>query len=226
MDVLPSAPAYNEAQPLYPTHELTQLNAEDFRLKKISDLLKELSEEAEHYRHVAKKYKRSYPMVHTSAVGLGSLSVGLSSGALATALTGFGIVASPALAGVAAVCGLASVGFAAVSKRLNRKVTKHEKIYTLALAKRNSVNGLVSKALADKQISDVEFTIITREVERYHELKAEIRAGVTKATNEVATQTQAPDLEKLKKELRKEVQLEFQKKVSLITAVSKSDLNG
>ena len=218
----PSAPA----QPLYPTHELTQLNAEDFRLKKISDMLKELSDEAEHYRHVAKKYKRSHSFVHRSAVGLGSLSVGLSSGALATALTGFGIVASPTLAGVATVCGLASVGFASASKLLNRKVTKHEKIYTLALAKRNSVNELVSKALADKQISDAEFTIITREVERYHELKAAIRAGVTKATNDVATQTQAPDLEKLKKELRKEVQLEFQKKVSLITAVSKSDLNG
>ena len=120
MDVLPSAPAYNEAQPLYPTKELTQLNAEDFRLKKISDLLKELSDEAEHfrhvakkykrshsivhYRHVAKKYKRSHSIVHRSAVGLGSLSVGLSSGALSTALTGFGIVASPALAGVATVC--------------------------------------------------------------------------------------------------------------------------
>ena len=226
MDVLPSAPAYNEAQPLYPTHELTQLNAEDFRLKKISDLLKELSDEAEHYRHVAKKYKRSHSIVHRSAVGLGSLSVGLSSGALATALTGFGIVASPALAGVATVCGIASVCFASASKRLNRKVTKHEKIYTLALAKRNSVNELVSKALADKKISDAEFRIISREVEKYYELKAEIRAGVTKTTNDVATQTQAPDLEKLKKELRKEVQLEFQKKVSLITAVSKSDLNG
>ena len=224
--MLPSAPAYKEAQPLYPTHELTQLNAKDFRLKKISDLLKELSDEAEHYRHVAKKYKRSHSIVHRSAGGLGSLSVGLSSGALATALTGFGIVASPALAGVATVCGLASVGFAAASKRLNRKVTKHEKIYTLAIAKRNSINELISKALADKQISDVEFTIITREVERYHELKAAIRAGVTKTTKDVATQTQAPDLEKLKKELRKEVQLEFQKKVSLITAVSKSDLNG
>ena len=153
MNVLPSAPAYNEAQPqqpLYPLGELTQLNAEDFRLKKISDLIKVLSDEVEHYRQVAKKYKRSHSMVHTSAVGLGSLSVGLSSGALATALTGFGIVASPALAGVATVCGLASVGFAAVSKRLNRKVAKHEKIYTLALAKRNSVNELVSKALTDK----------------------------------------------------------------------------
>ena len=229
MDVLlPSAPAYNEARPLYPTHELTQLNAEDFRLKKINDLLKELSDEAEHYRQVAKKYKRSHSFVHTSAVGLGSLSVGLSSGALATALTGFGIVASPALAGVATVCGLASVGFAAVSKRLNRKVTKHEKIYTLALAKRNSVNELVSKALADKQISDVEFTIITREVEKYHELKAAIRTGGNQpaVTPNVATETQAPDLEKLKEELRKEVKIEFQKKVSLLTAVSKSDLNG
>ena len=225
MNVLPSAPPQ---QSLYPMGELTQLNAEDFRLKKISDLLKELSDEVEHYRQVAKKYKRSHSMVHTSAVGLGSLSFGLSSGALATALTGFGIVASPALAGVATVCGLPSVGFAAVSKRLNRKVTKHEKIYTLALAKRNSVNELVSQALADKQISDVEFTIITREVEKYHELKAEIRAGGRQSavTPDVTTQTQTPDLEKLKEELRKEVKIEFQKKVNLLTAVSKSDLNG
>ena len=164
--------------------------------------------------------------MHRSAVGLGSLSVGLSSGALATALTGFGIVASPALAGVATVCGLASVGFAAASKRLNRKVTKHEKIYTLALTKRNSINELISKALEDKSISDVEFRIISREVEKYHELKAAIRAGATKTTNDVATQTQAPDLEQLRNELRKEVQLELQKKVSLLTAVSKSDLKG
>ena len=217
MNVLPSAPPQ---QPLYPMGELAQLIAEDFRLKKINDLLKELSDETDYYRQVAKKYKRSHSIVHTSAVGLGSLSVGLSSGALATALTGFGIVASPALAGVATLCRLVSVGFATASKRLNRKVAKHEKIYTLALAKRNSVNELVSQALADKQISDVEFRIITREVEKYHELKAAIRngGGQPAVTPDAATQSQAPNLEKLK--------MEFQKKVSLLTAVSKSDLNG
>ena len=138
-NVLRSAPA------LYPMAKIAQINAEDFRLKKISDLLKELSDEAEHYRQVAKKYKRSHSFVHLSAVGLGSLCVGLSLGSLATALTGFGIVASPALAGVATVCGLSSVGFAAASERLERKVTEYEKLYTLALAKRNSVNELVSK---------------------------------------------------------------------------------
>ena len=207
MIVLPSAPAYEQTQQqLYPMQELTQLNGEDFRLKKINDLLKE------HYRQVAKKYKRSHSMVHTSAVGLGSLSVGLSSGALATALTGFGIVASPALAGVATLCGLGSVGFAAASKRLERKVAKHEKIYTLVQAKRNSVNELVSQALADKQISDVEFRIITREVEKYHKLKAAIRSGVKAVSQDAATHTQGPDIEKLKEELRKEVKKEFQKK--------------
>ena len=50
-------------------------------------------------------------MAHISAVGLGYLSAELSSATLATALTGFGIVASPALAGIATVCGLLSAGF-------------------------------------------------------------------------------------------------------------------
>ena len=194
--------------------EIVQINAEDFRLKKISDLQTELTNEADQYRQVAKKYKRTHSITHISAVGLGSLSAGLLSATLATALTGFGIVASPqspALAGVATVFGLFSVGFAAVSKRLERKVTKHEKIYTLALAKQNSVSELVSKALTDKRISDSEFAIILREVQKYHELKAAIRDGVKKTKTE-NKEAQTPDLDKLKGELRKEIKQEFQKR--------------
>ena len=108
-------------------------------------------------------------------MGLGSISAGLSSATLATALTGFGNVASPALADVATVFGLLSAGFTVMNKRLERKVAKHEKIYTLALAKQNSVSELVSNALADKRISDYEFTIILRKVQKYNELKAAIR---------------------------------------------------
>ena len=169
-------------------------------------------------------YKRTHNITHISAVGLGSLSAGLSSTTLATALPGFGIVASPALAGVESVFGLLSAGFTVVSKRLERKVTKHEKIYTLALAKLNSVAELVSKALTDKRISDSEFTIILCEVQKYHELKAAIRDGVKKTENK-EVQTQPPDLDKLKGELRKEIKQEFQKMINLLTAVSKSDLN-
>ena len=48
-NVLSSAPE------LYPMNEITQINAEDFRLKKISELQTELTNEADHYRQVAKK---------------------------------------------------------------------------------------------------------------------------------------------------------------------------
>ena len=147
----------------------------------------------------------------------------LSSATLATALTGFGIVASPALAGVTTGVGLSSVGLTAVSKRLERNVTKHEKIYTLVLAKHNSVSESVSKAPADKKISDNEFTIIIREVQKYHELKTEIREGAKKTKTE-NKEAQTPNLEKLKGELRKEIKEKFQKKINLLTAVSKSDL--
>ena len=55
-NVLPSAPEYAETvQQLYPMDEIAKINAVDLRLKKISDLQKELSNEADHYRQVAKK---------------------------------------------------------------------------------------------------------------------------------------------------------------------------
>ena len=194
-------------------------------LKKFSDLLKELSDEAEHYKQVAKKYKRDplhcaqlsgWPWVTFCRAILRSPSHGLDRVRHCCKLRAcwccYGL-----RAGLSWLCNCKS-------KRLERKVTKHEKVYTLPLAKRNSVNELVSKALTDKRISITEFSIITREVEKYHELKAAIRDGTTK-TQETATQTQAPDLEKLKNELRKEVKQEFQKKISFLTAVSKSDLN-
>ena len=52
-NMLPSAPEYTEQ--LYPVDEIAQINAADFRLKKISDLQTELTNEADHYRQVAKK---------------------------------------------------------------------------------------------------------------------------------------------------------------------------
>ena len=82
---------------------------------------------------------------------------------------------------------------------------------------------MVSKALTDNRISDARFTIIIREVQKYYELKAEIREGEKIKTKTENKKTQTPDLDKLKGELRKEIKQKFQKKIDL-TAVSKSDL--
>ena len=46
-NVLPSAPEYAETgQQLYPMNDITEIDAEDCRLKKISDLQKDLTNDA------------------------------------------------------------------------------------------------------------------------------------------------------------------------------------
>ena len=208
VNVLPSAPQYGETEPIYPTSPTT----DDFRLKKISDLQRELESEADHYRQVAKEYKRARSIVHGSAVGLGFVAAGLSS---ATALSGFRIIASPPLATLAALSGFSSAALTTFSKRLEKKVTKHEKIYTLAVAKQNSVSDLVSKALTDKNISDSDFSIILREIQKYHKLKGDIRS----AKNKKSDQPQ-PDIEEIKKQIRREERQNLKKKISSLTAES------
>ena len=66
-NMLPTALEYAETvQQLYPLNEITQINAEDFHLKKISDLQTELTNEADHYRQVAKKNIKEHTPLHTS----------------------------------------------------------------------------------------------------------------------------------------------------------------
>ena len=74
-----------------------------------------------------------------------------------------------------------------------------------------TVSELVSKTLTDKRISDSEFAIILREVQKYRELKAAIRDGVKKKTTTENKEAQTPDIDKLKGELRKEIEQEVQK---------------
>ncbi|KAJ7385156.1 hypothetical protein OS493_017533 [Desmophyllum pertusum] len=180
-------------------------NGENFRLTKISDFEKEISDEVEHYRTVAKKYKKAHSVVNGFAVGLGSIAAGLSTAGLTTAISGVGILATIPLASIAALFGFSSAGLTAFGKKLQTKVTKHEKICTLAITKKNS-------ALADNEISDGEFNIVVREVQKYHELKAAIRSGaLTKPSQNIKELAPLPDLEKIKKEIREQVRSEFTK---------------
>ena len=69
--------------------------------------------------------------------------------------------------------------------------------------KRDTVDRLLSKALADKQISDSEFQLIMVEYSQYNALK---EANLTR-------QSSRPDVEKIKKDVCSEMEADFKKKI-------------
>ena len=190
-NIIPSAP------PLYPS---LRESVGDYRLKKISDCQKELENEISHYRRISKKYKRAKTIINALATSTGVLTVVLSSASFATLLTGIGAPVGAPIAGIAALLGAASTAAANTSGRLNTKVTKHEKTISLAESKHLSVSRLVSKALADGSISDVEFNLILREIENYYSLKGQLRR---EAKIENISSDEKVDVEALRQEIKK-----------------------
>ena len=118
------------------------------------------------------------------------------------------------VSGAALVCqlvGVASSGLIVTSKKLDSKIKKHHAIVTLAIAKRDTVWRLHSKALSDNKISDSEFQLIMTEFDQYNALKDAVRVKLTRNSSQ-------PDVEKIKKDVRSEMEAEFRKKINALTA--------
>ena len=165
------------APPLYPS-----LSVGDFRLRNISDCQKELENEISHYRRISKKYKRAKTIINAFAAATGVLTVVLSSASFATLLTGIGAPVGASIAGIAALLGTASTATANTSGRLF---------------------PLVSRALTDGSISDVEFNLILREIDNYYSLKGQLRREVKKIKN--ISSDEKVDVEAIKNEIKKNI---------------------
>ena len=186
-NVIPSAPEPS----VYP--RLPQL---DFRMQKANEIAASLDAEVAHYRVVAKKYKRAKKIVNWSATGTGLLSAACSTASFGSALSVIGIPVAIPLGGVGGTFALASSGLIFVSKKLDSKIKKHHEIATLAIAKRDTINRLLSKCLVDNIISDGEFQMIMAEFSQYNVLKEAVRAKITRNSSQ-------PDIEKIKKKCKK-----------------------
>ena len=193
-NVLPSAP-----EPMYP-----MLSPHNFRMQKANKVSAALKAEVVHYRAVAKKYKRAKKVANWSAAGSSLISTAISSASLASALSVVGLPAAIPLGGLGGAFTLASSGLIVASKKLDSKIKKHA-IVTLAIAKRDTVWRLLSKALADNKISDSEFQLIMTEFDQYNMLKEAVRVKLTRNSSQ-------PDIEKIKKDVRSEMEVEFRKK--------------
>ena len=205
-NIIPSAP------PLYP-----KLNGGDYRLKKIIDSQKELENEITHYRRISKKYKRAKTIINAFAVATAVLTTVLSTASFTTFLTGIGAMVGAPIAGIATFMGITSTAAGVSSERLNKKLTKHAKTISLAESKHISISRLVSKAMTDGSISDVEFNLILREIENYYSLKGQLRREVKKIENISSDETLGQEIKKNSAEARvpyrhKQLKIEFEKR--------------
>ena len=139
-------------------------------------------------------------MIHYSVVCLGAATAALSSGAVATSITGILVLVGAPVAAIAALSGAASTGLSVINKKLERKVNKHSKIYALAVAKHDLINSSVSQALDDNKVSDKEFKLIAREMQKYRQVKESLRSNFAQKQ----TNSRQPDLEKIRNEVRQE----------------------
>ena len=152
----PSAP------PLYP--ELQAEDGQNYRLQKISEIEKTLIRERDVRKSMYKRYKRGINITDGVDTALISASV---------IMAGVGL-AVPVLLPLeisAIVCGTLGVCVKFIRRKLHLKAAKHDQIKTMAVSKLNSISDLVSKALQDGQLSEVEFKTILNELEKYNELK-------------------------------------------------------
>ena len=190
-----------------------QIQPHDFRMQKVNEISAALNKEVSHYRSVAKKYKRSKKAFNWSAAGSRVLSAAFSSASFGSALSFVGLPATIPLGVVGGCFALASSGLIIACKKLHSKINKHREIVTLAIAKRDTVDRLLSKALVDNQISDGEFQLIMTEFSQYNVLKDSVRAKLTRHLSR-------PDVDKIKKDVRSEMEADFKKKLTALAAGS------
>ena len=90
------------------------------------------------------------------------------------------IIAAPVAIGLQAgaiACVLLGAGGRFICRKLEAKARKHDQIRVLVVSKLNSIADRISAALIDDKISEEEFRLILSEVDKYGQMKAQIRRG-------------------------------------------------
>ena len=157
---------------LYPPLETT---GENHRLQHLAEV--RAQKERDFRASLYKKYRQGANVID-------GLDTGLSVAGAAMAATGVGllttIIATPVAIGLQAgaiASGLLGAGGRFICRKLEAKARKHDQIWVLAVSKLNSIADRISAALTDDKISEEEFRLILSEVDKYDQMKAEIRRG-------------------------------------------------
>ena len=151
-----------------------------YRLKIIREVQNFLEEEIQKRDAFSKKYFRIANIINMVDNGLIIVTIGVEGTGAVLLSTGVGASFAVALGISGAVTGGISLIGNIFSKKVTTKAEKHLKIKTLAMAKLDTIASHISKALMDDFISDEEFKLIMDEMNKYKEMKEEIRSNINK----------------------------------------------
>ena len=118
-------------------------------------------------------------------------STALSTASIASGLSIVGLPASIPIGGVSAVFAAASSSLIIASKKLDSKIKKHQETVLIVCF--------------PKLWPTIKFQLLMAEFSQYNVLKGAVRAKLTR-------QSSRPDVEKIKKDVRSEIEAEFGKK--------------
>ena len=131
-----------------------------------------------------KKYRRGANVVDGIDTVLSVTSVGLAASGVGLLSTTIEAPVALGLQAGAIVCGLLGAGGKLVGRRLQTKAGKHDLIRGLAESKLNTIADRISVALNDDKITEDEFRLILSEVDKYNQMKTEIRGRQKQSLSE------------------------------------------
>lgn len=170
-ELLPHGPTAPPVYPRIPSNDQTLYAQQqsEYRMKKIDEIKKYLETEIILREKLYKKYRR----IINSFVGINATC---STGSFGVAVVAFALPVSSvvALPIAGALAGVTIVG-AIFKERLEIKAKKHDEIKILAKSKLNSIADKVSYCLKDGRIDEREFSGIMAELDKYDQMKNEIR---------------------------------------------------
>jgi len=148
--------------------------ANEFRISRVISVQKELATERDIRAVLAKKFRKALKIVHSLHAFLLFTTSTLT--ILGTLLTGaFALPLIGTAGGLGGLCLIANE----IGRKLSLRLEKHENIRILIESKLNSVNDMISKALDDNSISNVEYSLILGELEKFKIMKEQLRKNTT-----------------------------------------------
>ena len=134
---------------------------------------------------LAKKFRRIGNSILIVDTGLIITIVISGTASIATISSGVAIPIGIVLTGTGLLLSIATTVTRKSLNAIRVKQKKHDQIILLAQTKLESIQDMISKALTDGNISDLEFERILSELDRYRTLKQEVRNKAKKKSESI-----------------------------------------